>query len=280
MDLDFYHRKLIVGSHLGAVKVYDIASGIMTHQLEGHEGSEISYIGYGEDKDQTIMTCAWDSKIMIHMDEAVETKKPEENVLRGANNAHIGSILCGAYAHIPGLIATGGSDKRVRVWDYERAKCREEITEHKAEVSIVHFLKPLPLLLTSDVDGVVMIWITAPRPDAGKCVIRWRNNHNLTSKVPLTAIDSYIKPSKKTFLLFFADEVGGVRIQDFSKFYDKLPEIVPPVQDAKRNPHRQFAFKREGGNKKHDTGNNSDDENIDADRKNVQKPLLEEGDMK
>lgn len=41
----------------------------MTNELEPHseENGEVSYIGYG-DEDMTIITCAWDKTIKIHMD--------------------------------------------------------------------------------------------------------------------------------------------------------------------------------------------------------------------
>jgi WD40 repeat protein len=50
MALDDEHRKLIVGSHLGQLKVYDLLSGVCINNLEGHseENGEISFIGYGD----------------------------------------------------------------------------------------------------------------------------------------------------------------------------------------------------------------------------------------
>ena len=60
--------------------------------------------------------------------------------------------------------------------------------------------------------GEIYIWLVAPHPEAGQCVISWKNKHNLDKNVPLTALDSYIVPEKKIFWLFFADELGGVRI--------------------------------------------------------------------
>lgn len=36
MALDKEHRKLIVGSHLGEIKVFDLISGVMINQLEKH----------------------------------------------------------------------------------------------------------------------------------------------------------------------------------------------------------------------------------------------------
>ncbi len=52
MDFDKNHRKLIVGDHLGHVKVFDLLSGVMIHELDGHDpqDGEISFIGYvGDD---------------------------------------------------------------------------------------------------------------------------------------------------------------------------------------------------------------------------------------
>ncbi len=70
MEFDKNHRKLIAGDHLGRVKVFDLLSGVMINELEGHDpqDGEISFIGYG-DSDNTIITCAWDRVIKIHMDE-------------------------------------------------------------------------------------------------------------------------------------------------------------------------------------------------------------------
>jgi hypothetical protein len=61
MSLDDEHRKLIVGSDQGELKVFDIHSGINTHDLHSHDpqDGEISYIGYGG-ADHTIITIAWD----------------------------------------------------------------------------------------------------------------------------------------------------------------------------------------------------------------------------
>jgi len=84
MALDKEHRKLIVGSHLGEIKVFDLLSGVMINKLESHggkgknkggvdESAEISFIGYG-DEDLTIITTAWDRTIKIHEDDRDEQK--------------------------------------------------------------------------------------------------------------------------------------------------------------------------------------------------------------
>ena len=37
MDFDKSHRKLIVGDHLGHVKIFDLLSGVIVHELDGHD---------------------------------------------------------------------------------------------------------------------------------------------------------------------------------------------------------------------------------------------------
>ena len=77
MELDTNHRKLIVGSHQGELKVYDLISGVNTLTLDSHDPQEgeISYIGYGGD-DHTIITCGWDKMIKVHLDEKHDHSMP------------------------------------------------------------------------------------------------------------------------------------------------------------------------------------------------------------
>lgn len=123
MEFDEHHRKLIVGDSFGKIKVFDMLSGMQTHQLETHEinkeGCVISFIGYGGE-DGTIITIGWDRTIKVHRDERSDQKEPREKVLRGTPNAHSKDVISGDYAHNLGLIATGSRDKTVKVWDYER----------------------------------------------------------------------------------------------------------------------------------------------------------------
>ena len=37
MEFDKSHRKLIVGDHLGHIKVFDLLSGIMVNELDSHD---------------------------------------------------------------------------------------------------------------------------------------------------------------------------------------------------------------------------------------------------
>jgi hypothetical protein len=37
MEFDKHHRKLIVGDHLGRIKVFDLLSGVEIKELDGHD---------------------------------------------------------------------------------------------------------------------------------------------------------------------------------------------------------------------------------------------------
>ena len=104
----------------------------------------------------------WDKMIMVHHDQINETSKVSK--LRGKINCHKKEIISGDYAHYLGLIATGSRDNRVSIWDYERIVNYETITTHTSEVQIIHFIKPFPLLLTSDSAGFIYIWCTKKDP--------------------------------------------------------------------------------------------------------------------
>lgn len=127
-------------------------------------------------------------------------------------NCHRKNIISGDYAHNLGLIATGSRDQTVRVWDYDRMKLIDEITAHKAEVVIVKFLLPFPLLLTADSNGYLFLWLTKPHPEAKKCVVQWRNMFTLEKMCPITAIDCYYNEKTNEFKLLIGDENGTVRL--------------------------------------------------------------------
>ena len=239
MALDKEHRKLIIGSHLGKIKVFDLLSGVMINNLEGHseENGEISFIGYG-DEDLTIITTAWDKTIKIHKDDRDDQKKPIENVLREKRMCHKKDIISGDYAHNLGLMATGSRDNNVRIWEYEKLKMEDEIQAHKDEVTTVKFLKPYPLLMTADSKGVMYIWLIHPHPEGRRCAVKWINKHSMEIDIPISAVDSYCDPSTGEFLLLIGDEKGQVKIQDISiiiRHYNLQP-IDLVTNNTKRNP--------------------------------------------
>jgi WD40 repeat protein len=279
MDFDKSHRKLIVGDHLGHVKVFDLLSGIMTHELDGHDpiDGEISFIGYG-DEDSTIITCGWDRVIKIHSDEKVELKDPKEFVLRGKKNCHKKDIISGDYSHNLGLIATGSRDNTVRIWDYEKVKLEEELVGHTSEVVIVKFLNPYPILLTADNSGQLYLWLTKPHAKAKSCLVSWRNMFTLQKMCPITAVDSHYDAKTNKFTLIIADEMGYVRVQDISSILNEfnLQPVDVVTGNFKRNPWRVLAIDKAESGISHYNDAASDNSSNYGDGDNDVEPLLKE----
>jgi len=57
--------------------------------------------------------------------------------MRGYKKAHSKDISCGDYSHNLGLIATGGRDNKVRIWEYEKRKFVDEMDGNNNEIAIV-----------------------------------------------------------------------------------------------------------------------------------------------
>jgi hypothetical protein len=72
------------------------------------------------------------------------------------------------------------------------------------------------LLITADISGQLYIWVTKPHPDAGACLVNWRNAFDLKKNCPITAIDTYYDEKTGEFLMLIGDEMGMVRVQDIS----------------------------------------------------------------
>ena len=96
-------------------------------------------------------------------------------MLRAKSCCHKKDIISGDYSHNLGLIATGGRDFNVRIWEYERMRFEDDIRAHEDEVTTVKFLSPLPLLLTADSRGVMFIWLIKNLPEGRQCIIKMEN---------------------------------------------------------------------------------------------------------
>lgn len=120
-------------------------------------------------------------------------------------------------------------------------------------VTVVKFIKPFPLLITSDTGGYLYIWLTKPHKQAGECMLSWRNTFTLQQNCPITVIDTYYRPAtgegeteNEVFLLLIGDEMGNVRVQDIRALLQTAIEIRPvDTKEMKRNPHREIPMKQQ-----------------------------------
>ena len=148
MELDGSHRKVLVGDHNGDIRMFDVLSGVKLYDFSPHE-REISFIKYSE-KDNVVITGSWDLSILIHRDTLDKNLTSRKGVLRKIVKAHHKDIMCGDFSYNLNLIATGSRDQKVKLWNYETCKLEAELTSHKAEVTLLNFVHPFPILISSD----------------------------------------------------------------------------------------------------------------------------------
>merc|ERR1719329_152647 len=109
---------------------------------------------------------------------------------------------------------------------------------------MVHFLKPLPLLLTADAKGILYIW-RVPRAkdhDPPVCLLKWSNKHSMEADVPISAVDSHFvpedQPNGPQLLLLIGDEKGYVKVSDITcciSHYNLKPVDETANPQEKRN---------------------------------------------
>ena len=78
---------------------------------------------------------------------------------KGPFAAHVGPVLCVAYSYDGAMIATGGQDKTVRIWDAQTGKLVETLAGHSGPVTALAFTPDrITLASGSWEDGSVRFW--------------------------------------------------------------------------------------------------------------------------
>lgn len=114
----------------------------------------------------------------------------------------------------------------MKVWDYERVILLDEF-KHRLGIQIVHFIKPFPLLLTSDSVGTVRIFVVRSPPpfkphECHKMLVTKLDNMSIEKEVPVTAIDTHYDPETNKLLLLQGDENGEIVVYDISVIIEKV----------------------------------------------------------
>lgn len=164
-----------------------------------------------------VISVSWDCSINIH-----DERDSERGVLlRRLVGGHSTDITALSFSYHLSLLASGSSDCSLQVWDYEFGRLDTTCIGHVSGLLCLHFLDPFPLLLSSDSTGNVCFW--AMRPSArykGKCVFRFRNQHNHlgTAAVNCIATHSTRRNSSNSRTHVDSDDEGERDPLDFTSF--------------------------------------------------------------
>ncbi|KAH7459783.1 hypothetical protein PRIC2_010671 [Phytophthora ramorum] len=191
--LDFRERKLIIGDHGGNIQVFDYLNGSHMKSFAYSElgnrahNAEVTKLCYCAEH-MAVISVSWDCSINIH-----DERDSERGVLlRRLIGGHSTDITALSFSYHLSLLASGSSDSSLQVWDYEFGRLDATCIGHVSGLLCLHFLDPFPLLLSSDSTGNLCFW--AMRPSArykGKCVFRFRNQHNHLGTASVNCIDTH-----------------------------------------------------------------------------------------
>ncbi|GAA6020516.1 hypothetical protein JCM11491_001382 [Sporobolomyces phaffii] len=113
--------------------------------------------------------------------------KPEMaiRVLKG----HLSAVFCVGWSPRGDLVASGGMDETVRVWDVQKGKCMKVLPAHSEPVSSVQFSRDGTMIVSGSWDGYIRIWDTA----TGQCLKTLVNEDNApVSNVRFTPNSKFI----------------------------------------------------------------------------------------
>ncbi|GAA6036694.1 hypothetical protein JCM8097_003432 [Rhodosporidiobolus ruineniae] len=128
-------------------------------------------------------------------------KEPEEaiRVLEG----HLSAVFCVAWSPRGDLVASGGMDETVRVWDVQRGKCLRVLPAHSEPVSAVQFSRDGTMIVSGSWDGYIRIWDCS----TGQCLKTLANEDN----IPL----ANVRFTPNSRLLFTSTLDSTIRLWDY-----------------------------------------------------------------
>lgn len=145
-------QQLASGSSDRSVKLWQVATGELITTLTGHK-LKITTVAFNT---QGILASASaDGTIGIW----------QNNKMRCQLTGHVGSVTALAFSLDSQLLASGGEDRSIRLWDTQTWTCRQVLPGHAWQVSSLAFISGGEVLLSGSWDKTVKFWQVATGKD-------------------------------------------------------------------------------------------------------------------
>jgi len=144
---------LALGGWEGTLRVVDLSTNRELHKFSGHKGPV--WCVCLTDDGRTLASCAEDKKICLWN---VLSGKETRRILLKASNGDSLNAYSLAFSSDGKLLAVGGSDYVIRIFDVMSGAQKTELKGHSGTVRRVQFVKQDSTLVSSSRDGLVKSW--------------------------------------------------------------------------------------------------------------------------
>lgn len=161
-------RKLYLGDAKGRVAAHELNNGTLLTEFDSHS-TDISCLAVWPDTNK-LFSASWDGVVKVHSDEC---SRPPQMKQEFTN--HKDGVTCLACSPELWLLASGGTDMKVILYDLRTLKHEYTFKRMKSVISAIDFLASRCLLAVADQGGNVSLWRVRPHPDKYSLVTRFKN---------------------------------------------------------------------------------------------------------
>lgn len=147
-------KQLACGAQDGVVYVFDVASGALLNKLEGHT-MPVRSLSFSADG-TTLLSASDDGKVNLwDASSGAAGGASAKGLLAGHTNWVLSVAANPADAN---MVATGSSDKRVKLWDLRRRDCVQTFEAHTEPVWSVAYSPDGSLLASVGDDAAIQVY--------------------------------------------------------------------------------------------------------------------------
>jgi WD40 repeat protein len=158
--------KIYLGSGDGRVCAINYKNGVKVRDFPSHDREVTALLHVSEQR--LLISSSLDKTVAIHDEVNIDltaTHVTAPNAVRALLTGHTGPVRCISYSMNLGIVASGSADRTIRVREVRDGTlsgiCRGA-GSHDGEISALAFMEHRPLLISADVEGVVIVWSVPP----------------------------------------------------------------------------------------------------------------------
>lgn len=237
-------RKLYLGDACGRVTAHGLSNGTLLTEFDGH-GADISCLAVWKGTNK-LASASWDGVVKVHSDE--RSRPPQ---LKQLFDIHRDGVTCLACSPELWILASGGTDQQVVIYDLRTLKLEYKFERFKQPIAAIDVLPNRCLLAVADQGGCISLWRLRPHPDKYRLVALFANLPGVgkqlpgadmpdpsrtTPPVPVGAVRFLVHRAPLATVgdrswLYTADAKGGMRCWDLEPTFERCRVVEEDLEE-------------------------------------------------